>query len=40
YRQIGEIMDLPETTIETRVARGRRMLRDLASRSPSLATLQ
>jgi RNA polymerase sigma-70 factor (ECF subfamily) len=40
YRQIGEIMDLPETTIETRVARGRRMLRELASRSPSLATLQ
>lgn len=39
YRQIGEIMDLPETTIETRVARGRRMLRDLAARTPSLASL-
>ncbi|MEI7657429.1 MAG: sigma-70 family RNA polymerase sigma factor [Phycisphaerae bacterium] len=40
YRQIGEIMDLPETTIETRVARGRRMLRESAARTPSLASLQ
>ncbi len=40
YREIGEIMDLPETTIETRVARGRRMLRDLASKSGALAMLQ
>jgi RNA polymerase sigma-70 factor (ECF subfamily) len=32
YRQIGEAMDLPETTIETRIARGRRMLRELAAR--------
>jgi len=31
YRQIGEITGLPETTIETRIARGRRMLRELAS---------
>lgn len=31
YREIGEIMSLPETTIETRIARGRRMLRELAS---------
>jgi RNA polymerase sigma-70 factor, ECF subfamily len=30
YRQIGELMSLPETTIETRIARGRRMLRELA----------
>ncbi len=30
YRQIGAILDLPETTIETRIARGRRMLRELA----------
>ena len=30
YRQIGELMNLPETTIETRIARGRRMLRELA----------
>ncbi len=29
YRQIGEVMGLPETTIETRIARGRRMLREL-----------
>lgn len=31
YRQIGVLMGLPETTIETRIARGRRMLRELAS---------
>lgn len=30
YREIGQILGLPETTIETRIARGRRMLRDLA----------
>jgi RNA polymerase sigma-70 factor, ECF subfamily len=30
YRQIGEVMNLPETTIETRIARGRRMLRERA----------
>jgi RNA polymerase sigma-70 factor (ECF subfamily) len=35
YRQIGELLGLPETTIETRIARGRRMLRDLISRSAS-----
>lgn len=29
YRQISATLDLPETTIETRIARGRRMLRDL-----------
>lgn len=32
YRQIGELLGLPETTIETRIARGRRMLRELAER--------
>lgn len=31
YREIGSIMGLPETTIETRIARGRRMLRELAT---------
>lgn len=31
HRQIGAAMGLPETTVETRIARGRRMLRDLAS---------
>jgi len=31
YREIGAILDLPETTIETRIARGRRMLRELAT---------
>ncbi len=30
YRQIGEVMGLPETTVETRIARGRKMLRELA----------
>jgi len=28
YKQIGEVLSLPETTIETRIARGRRMLRE------------
>jgi RNA polymerase sigma-70 factor (ECF subfamily) len=32
YRQIGRILDLPETTVETRIARGRRMLRELAEK--------
>lgn len=32
YREIGEITGLPETTIETRIARGRRMLREQAAR--------
>ncbi len=31
YRQIGELIGLPETTVETRIARGRRMLRELAT---------
>lgn len=31
YRQIGELIGLPESTIETRIARGRRMLRELAA---------
>jgi len=30
YRQISQILGLPETTIETRIARARRQLRDLA----------
>ncbi len=30
YREIGSILGLPETTIETRIARGRRQLRELA----------
>lgn len=33
YRQIGQILDLPETTVETRIARGRRMLRELSSQA-------
>lgn len=28
-RQIAEVLDVPETTVETRLARGRRMLREL-----------
>jgi DNA-directed RNA polymerase specialized sigma24 family protein len=38
YRQIGEVMGLPETTIETRIARGRRMLRDMVVSSENGAT--
>jgi RNA polymerase sigma-70 factor (ECF subfamily) len=30
-RQIAEVLDVPETTVETRLARGRRMLRSLLS---------
>lgn len=30
HREIASVLELPETTIETRIARGRRMLRDLA----------
>lgn len=30
YREIGRIMKLPETTIETRIARARKQLRELA----------
>lgn len=30
YRLIGEVLGLPESTIETRIARGRRMLRELS----------
>ena len=29
YQQISELLDLPITTIETRIARGRRMLREI-----------
>lgn len=31
YRQIGEVLGLPETTVETRIARARRMLRERLS---------
>ena len=37
YRQIGEAMGLPETTVETRIARARRMLRDLQRQDESNA---
>jgi RNA polymerase sigma-70 factor (ECF subfamily) len=30
YKQIGQVMGLPDTTIETRIARARRMLREKA----------
>lgn len=32
YKQIEAVTGLPESTIETRIARGRRMLREIASR--------
>ncbi|HYC32097.1 MAG TPA: sigma-70 family RNA polymerase sigma factor [Gemmatimonadales bacterium] len=35
YRAIGQIMELPETTIETRIARARRMLREALERKQS-----
>lgn len=35
YRAIGQIMELPETTIETRIARARRMLRETVERQSS-----
>jgi RNA polymerase sigma-70 factor (ECF subfamily) len=38
YKAIGQIMELPETTIETRIARARRMLRETLERQQS-ATL-
>jgi len=37
YRQIAEITSLPETTIETRIARGRRMLRELTEKAEAIA---
>lgn len=33
YRQIGEALGLPETTVETRIARGRRMFRELLNQA-------
>ncbi len=40
YRQIGAILNLPETTIETRIARGRRMLRELAKAAEQGVTVE
>ncbi|MBY0308890.1 MAG: sigma-70 family RNA polymerase sigma factor [Phycisphaerales bacterium] len=37
YRAIGQIMGLPETTIETRIARARRMLRENLERQQAAA---
>lgn len=34
YRQIGHILGLPDTTVETRIARARKMLRELSSGEP------
>lgn len=36
-RQIAELLDVPETTVETRLARGRRMLRQLVSEREAAA---
>jgi RNA polymerase sigma-70 factor (ECF subfamily) len=33
YRQIGEALNLPETTVETRIARARKMLRELVRKA-------
>jgi RNA polymerase sigma factor (sigma-70 family) len=40
YREIGRILDLPETTVETRIARARKQLRILAAEKDSLASSQ
>lgn len=37
YRQIAEALELPVTTIETRIARARRMLKDLLLESDDVA---
>jgi RNA polymerase sigma-70 factor, ECF subfamily len=34
YQQIGEVLELPVTTVETRISRARRMLRELVADSP------
>ena len=31
YREIGRVLELPETTVETRIARARRMVREMIS---------
>jgi predicted RNA polymerase sigma factor len=38
YREIGRVLGLPETTIETRIARARRMLRERATAAGMSAT--
>lgn len=38
YREIGRVMDLPDTTIETRIARARRMVRELVAQEFGEAT--
>ncbi|MGE4195532.1 MAG: RNA polymerase sigma factor [Phycisphaerales bacterium] len=41
YREIGHVTGLPESTIETRIARGRRMLRERAeSQAPRTSITQ
>lgn len=35
YRQIGHILGIPETTVETRIARARKQLRELAEKTVS-----
>jgi RNA polymerase sigma-70 factor (ECF subfamily) len=37
YREIGRIMGLPETTVETRIARARKQLRELAQAEESVS---
>ena len=38
YKAIAQLLSLPETTVETRIARGRRMLRELAKADAEAGT--
>ncbi len=41
YRQIGQVLSLPESTIETRIARARRMVRERAqTKASGIATVR
>lgn len=40
YREIGRILGLPETTVETRIARARKQLRTLAAQAASSASVE
>jgi len=39
YREIGRVLDMPETTVETRIARARRMVREMVALDSGLKPL-